>query len=467
MAEANEAVAAVDWNRLFHAHGPATDTPRYLQALVSDDDAAVAAAYQHLWSAVLRPGTVWPATPPVARILATLIHDPRLGAGDETIRQGLLVFLRAVGKAVAVVERIAPVRESAYPSDASVTGAWLGAYLTADEEDRAALCTHPARDLVLRRAVVDCFDLLPELLDQVKPFLTHPSPAVRSCAVAAIGTLARHPAAAPDRPALIHAFEQAVRATDDIREHAALLIGIGELGGTPRAWLTDPRPGVRGCAALAPTLADDPAAIDVLVALSRSPRAFDRAFAPMLAPPAYRLMSLPQFEGTPRWALIDTVCARVADFERIATGALAVVPLAFRMAPCPDLGPFLEVAFADGWPTPDAVTPAQRALVAAVGEHDELWDPDNAYRQATLTDLGLPDDRERWQALGRPPVFRDHSGVWLPDGLRGCACAPCGGSARNAPTRHSPGRSCPEPPQPSPQARTTVHRPPGSPSSPI
>ena len=44
-----------------------------------------------------------------------------------------------------------------------------------------------------------------------------------------------------------------------------MLLGAGELDGEPRAWLRDPHPGVRVCAALAPALADDPEATTVLL----------------------------------------------------------------------------------------------------------------------------------------------------------------------------------------------------------
>lgn len=54
------------------------------------------------------------------------------------------------------------------------------------------------------------------------------------------------------------------RAADSSYDLATILIAIGHLGGDTRPWLTDPHAGVRSCAALAPDLADDATASQVL-----------------------------------------------------------------------------------------------------------------------------------------------------------------------------------------------------------
>jgi hypothetical protein len=49
---------AVDWTRLFHAYGVATDTPGHLRALTGDDPELQDAGADHLDSAVLHQGSV-------------------------------------------------------------------------------------------------------------------------------------------------------------------------------------------------------------------------------------------------------------------------------------------------------------------------------------------------------------------------------------------------------------------------
>ncbi|MGW7409953.1 hypothetical protein ACWGI9_40755 [Streptomyces sp. NPDC054833] len=71
---------------------------------------------------------------------------------------------------------------------------------------------------------------------------------------------------------------------DSSYDLATILIAIGHLGGDTRPWLTDPHAGVRVCAALAPDLAGDDTADQVLMELARSPQAFGKSFGDM-APP--------------------------------------------------------------------------------------------------------------------------------------------------------------------------------------
>ncbi|MFI0965932.1 hypothetical protein ACH4S8_31735 [Streptomyces sp. NPDC021080] len=75
-----------------------------------------------------------------------------------------------------------------------------------------------------------------------------------------------------------------VRAADSSYEVATILMAIGHLGGDTRPWLTDPHPGVRVCAALAPGLAGDGRADRIRRELARLPRAFTESFGDV-APP--------------------------------------------------------------------------------------------------------------------------------------------------------------------------------------
>jgi hypothetical protein len=139
-------------------------------------------------------------------------------------------------------------------------------------------------ELVLDQAALACFDLVPALLRRTLPYLASERVRRRTCAAAAVGSLARHPAAAAQRPELLKQLTSMARASDSSHDLATILIAIGSLCGDTRPWLTDPHAGVRVCAALAPDLADDDAASQVLIELERSPQAFAQSFGDM-APP--------------------------------------------------------------------------------------------------------------------------------------------------------------------------------------
>jgi hypothetical protein len=90
-----------------HAHGPATDAPGKLRALIGHDEEARAAAMDYLWGAILHQGSPWMATAPVARFVAGVLDDPHLDTGHATVfagsvrsyRSHLIDFLAGVMKA--------------------------------------------------------------------------------------------------------------------------------------------------------------------------------------------------------------------------------------------------------------------------------------------------------------------------------------------------------------------------------
>lgn len=112
-----DAVAGVDWDGLFHAYGPAGDTPAHLRALTGGDADAQRAALDHLWSAVIHQGTPWSVTPPAALVVAGLLPDPALvrpvaytltesiGDAPPPLRATLVNFLGAVAVAGSLAAR--------------------------------------------------------------------------------------------------------------------------------------------------------------------------------------------------------------------------------------------------------------------------------------------------------------------------------------------------------------------------
>ncbi|WP_406862707.1 hypothetical protein ABZO31_20690 [Streptomyces sp. HUAS MG47] len=358
----------VDWSRVFHAYGTATDTGEVLRGPLAD-------AGDHLWSAILHQGSVWPATPEVLRIVGGRLREaPLVG----------LAFVRDVASSVNVGVEAEELRARVA---ATPTEEWIAAYVAADEDEQVDMWDDDEGDVVLAGAALDCWDLLPELVGPVSEFLEDPDPQVRAQAWAAAGRLLLHPEAAVRRPELLPRLARLAAAAESVEERASLVMDLGEFGGDPTPFLSDPSPLVRCAAAMTPPLADDPAAHEELLRMAATPTEFDA------------LNGLPRFAGEPpRWTLIAVLSRRPVAPSRLYEPALAALPHAFRIAPCPDLGPYLEALFADGWPEEPA--PEQRDLARAIASDDTLWSPINGNRKITLRGLGLPGEREAWQALG-------------------------------------------------------------------
>lgn len=83
-------VAAVPWGYVFHAAGPATDTPEHLVALAAADDAAREAAVTHLTTAIVHDGRVWPASPDALRLAAVAISANPLPPGQANLLDAAL-----------------------------------------------------------------------------------------------------------------------------------------------------------------------------------------------------------------------------------------------------------------------------------------------------------------------------------------------------------------------------------------
>ena len=277
----------VDWSGLFHASGAAGDTPRHLAALLSDDPKAFVDGYSHLWSATLRrEGKAWPATAPTAMLVAELLDNPLLGPDDPSLPDAMLAYLYEVGVAADLGDRAAEIR-ARVKDRAPELRAWTAEYVSADADGRARMWRDGTGlgELVLDQAALACFDLVPALLQRTLPYLASERARRRTCAAAAVGSLARHPSASAQRPELLNQLTSMARASDSSYDLATMVIAIGHLGGDTRAWLADPHAGVRVCAALAPDLAGDDAADQVLMELEQSPQAFGMSFGDMAPPP--------------------------------------------------------------------------------------------------------------------------------------------------------------------------------------
>ncbi|GLH96816.1 hypothetical protein [Phytohabitans aurantiacus] len=372
---------ATQFTTLFHAYGRATDTPGHLAALVGDDTVARSAALEHLWSAVIHQGTPWTATPPVAVAVAALVHDPRLT--DADLRANLLGFLAAVAKAGRSADDL---DDLAAPDGFDVDAA-LAAVLGTDAEDEI-WADEVLGQALYARALLGCHAVVPTLLGAATSALSDPEPAVRTAAAHAVGACL---AVSTEAAALAERLH-ALAATAGPDERAALVLAIGELGLDTSGYLDDPHPGVRACAALAPALADDPAATGEILAALADPAATDTWFT----------HRPPQLRTRTRFTLVAAAIARVDDPDRLLPVALAIAPIASRYTISEEWGPLLRALFAGRASGP--LTEPQRRYLGALVANADLWDPSHGNARVLFRETGLPYDRATCETLAREPA---------------------------------------------------------------
>ncbi|MER7282482.1 hypothetical protein ABT369_49430 [Dactylosporangium sp. NPDC000244] len=365
---------------LFHALGRAVDTPGHLAALVGADADRRRAALGHLRNKVIHQGIPLTATAPAAATVAGLVHDPRLsGAANADLRAGLVDFLADVATAGRSYSDawLDAWRDALAPPPGFDADAALAAVLASGDDYSEVYADSPLSYALFRRGVLGCREVTPLLLTVAVAALSDPASAVRvqaARAVAACGAGLADPA-----PLERQLAARVAEAGPD--ERAAMVLAIGEVGGAPRAHLRDPHPGVRACAALAPALADDPAALDEILA----------ALADPLAPETWFAEPPPQFDQHIRFTLIAAATARTDDPQRLLPAALAVAPVASRHTAAFDVGPFLRPFFAGREPGP--LSPVQRRFLTALADNDEVWTPGLGAVNRAFREVGLPYDR--------------------------------------------------------------------------
>ncbi|WP_433262292.1 hypothetical protein ACQPWR_22465 [Micromonospora vinacea] len=364
----DELSGKVPWSQLQHAGGPAIDTPEHLRAVwaggrTSPDLAS--AGYGHLWSDLLGGQRVWSATAPAAYLLSMLVQDEGFGDPDPTVRQGVLVFFRELSMNVDVVDRQCDVASSIL-------------------------------DLVASSPVQACRLLLPDLFQVELLMLNDGDARTASCAAtAAVAIAARVHVAASDRAKIVQWLNERARSTLSVTDRASALIDLGDLGHSQPEFLRDHHPAMRLAAALAPAMAEDDDATDVLLDLAESPARLDSVLSPANDS---SWQTLPQFRGRPTSVVVaEVVTRRVRNIDHLARGALASLPLATSPGGQAIVRPYLSRIFRNGLPHPEAATMTQKLIARGMVENRQFWDW--CGRASLFQSLRLPSDEESWRVV--------------------------------------------------------------------
>ncbi|MGW2093643.1 hypothetical protein [Promicromonospora sukumoe] len=377
-------VGEVDWSRLFHAYGVASDTSRHLGALASDDDGAFAGGLGHLFGAVLHQGTVYPATAPALRVVAGLLHDPVLRRDDEHGRSrlaSLLGWIDAVGDSASWHE------DTREPDAAEPTDADVDAFYRAMAEDDESVWDSDLNHYLWARSIAELPAACGAALPAVSAFLTDDDEDVR---LAALDAYVRLAAVQPDRATSAAPLTAALDTASGRDERAVLVLGLGDLGADTTPWLADDDPAVRACAAL--SLTGSAEATAALVEALRDPLAADEWFT--------RRPS--RFDRRVHFGLVANLLARdVALAEilpaclsaiRVAKGGLWVTmtwgPILLRTFPGVDFQPGVRPD------PPRDLDEAQRAVLRELVANDDLWEPHDGNANLARMRVGLPADRD-------------------------------------------------------------------------
>lgn len=369
-------VTQIDWSELGHAYGPASDAPFRLLALLGDDIEARSAGVAYLDSAILHQDTIWSATAPVARVVAAMLGDPRTtapvenvlpwDAGPRPLRLDLVGFLARVAQSC-----LFDADEVALPA----------------QEDPVAGSESAFRSATSPRDVQACRATAPELLAAVMPLCDDRDDRIRAKAFEAVVRLSGHPDLHELQPEIAVRLEAAATEFGDPWARAAAARLLALLRADPQVLLSDGHQGVRACAALAPTLADEPRAIRAILDALLTPREADHWFEG----------HLPGQEGWLRFDLIWAAVERVDDFGELLPAALATLPLAGIFTLDKDVGPFVTAAFPRPFRSGDVLSAPQRIYVSALLEQEGLWR--GATSRPWFRRTGLPIDPDSCRAL--------------------------------------------------------------------
>lgn len=362
-----------DWSRLYHAYGPAVDTPQHLRALVAGDSAARQAAVSHLWSAIIHQGTPWTATGPAALVVVGLLSDPRLDK-ENSIRLGLMTFL------VSVVEApdLAGVRQDELEQMAKFD---ITPFLEAGDEE-SLYEDEDAANSFYAQAILGCIEVFPVLMDVMLAGMENSAPGVRMWAARGATLLVRTPELASHTKQVESRLVTLAEEANNTDQRSSYVLALGEIGYVPQAYLDDPSPAVRMCAALADGLATNSKALELLRhTLEQHAAEID----------AWFVEKPPQLVFGARYLVIQRLIAQFEDFAHWADAAIAVVKVAELYGVDFDWGPLLVAAFPDG--NGQIQTNAQRRFLQALVDKPHLWEPTFGNASIWFKQAGLPHDR--------------------------------------------------------------------------
>jgi hypothetical protein len=319
----------IDWKTLEHAYGPATDTPAHLKALMSADADARDAAAAHIVGAVLHQGFPASATAAVARIVTRMLAENMVAPES---RRDLVEFLGYVAIATGYAQK----------------GSCFAEFRSALEE-----VVRESYPVVMR--FLDAPDL-PMRINATEAALSH----------VGLGMFAEQRSVLARR-LLAFAHKEP--------EHRAMWVRmLGEAGIYTEGFLTDPDVHVRVSAALAPSLANNDLATEIIVE-----GLFHAVEHGVVDPWLYSLKSL-----------VSEAIARVNDLQRIAAPAATIASREYWAV----WEPLFLTIFRPRYRKGVKLSSLQRDFLAGLIENSPTWNYKDGNVELLFLKTGLPFQRE-------------------------------------------------------------------------
>jgi hypothetical protein len=159
----------VDWTKVSHAYGPATDVPELLRALVDPDttDAEHARVRHALYGNLIHQGTVWSASSKAVPFFVEIVMDDSLAI---EIRRFALRYLcdLTIGEEIDELVNLGEFDPDEYFANARDPGTWR-------EEDRLREEDEEALEQMVRVWAKDCYEAAEANLPRLLPLLEGPN----------------------------------------------------------------------------------------------------------------------------------------------------------------------------------------------------------------------------------------------------------------------------------------------------
>jgi len=179
----------VNWKRLIHAYGLATDTPEHLRNLFCADAKLRSSAVFHLESAILHQGTLYPATPVAVKFIINSITELVLkGNEDWAALKDLLLFIKHTGASLIENDINEIIENAVTPSleETERLNYLLDNYESLDDLEEEEFWTANSSEYWYLQSILDLFNTAKDVIEAIKPFVTNKNTKIAKIAKIAV-----------------------------------------------------------------------------------------------------------------------------------------------------------------------------------------------------------------------------------------------------------------------------------------
>ena len=392
--EVHRSIATVPWERLAHAYHGASDAPENLEVFLSStaSNDKLSESIKWMWASILHQESIYSASTPVLWILIDLLAAWPEHPAAGSILRGLQTVIDAIPHFGDSYDSECGTPAQQNKDGEPVYEAWVcnplptGSDDAVDNEDYFKACVVTKRQLQA---------LVRHSIPVIRASLNHSDGATRTAAVAAgLGVLQVVPKDAMPRVELVNVIGNP---QFDPGAWVSAAMMLGELGPDFSTLLEHSDRRMRLAAAMAPSTLHDPRSVAELASALSEPEWLEAEFPSGAAHLGMHL----RFHVLA--VLLDRVKASDAENTVVEAVCTLIHKRANRYSVDTEWGRVLRWAFAERIvslphegklaPLPHAPTQTQLAILQALCDKAELWDPKNGNASLAFKRVQLPFDR--------------------------------------------------------------------------